>query len=396
MRWTILGVGLLLAVLGSAGTAALVTVARRSLVEAISRRLRGAEESFEWLAETEQLVVAGMAVSSLGVAMVGATIPGLFVGVTVTQLAALSLFLVVPAMLLGGYLLPRWLTAPRASMVVAGVRPLLRGCRALLQLVLPSEPHAGSEDVQALAREGSASGLGSGEELAMVGGVMSFAERPVREVMTPRTDVTAVAEDVSYDAALGIFSSSGYSRLPVYRDTLDEIVGMLHAFDLFKLAPGDPLPLRPVVHAPESRASADLLVDMQRERRHLTVVLDEFGGTAGIVTLEDLLEALVGEISDEDDAEVVAPQVAAGLLELEGAEPVSEVAEHFGVVLPEGGASSLAGLVVEQLGRIPLPGERFTVAGLEIDVIAATPTRIERLIVRRVRPRAGELDRGTR
>lgn len=388
--------GLVLAVLGSAGTAALVTVARVSLTEALSRRLRGSDESFAWLAETERLVMAGMAVSSLGVAMVGTTIPGLFAGVTVPQLAGLLLFLVVPALLLGGYLLPRWLTAPRAAAISAVVRPPLRAANALLQLVLPSEPHAGSEDVQAIAREGNASGLGSGEELAMVGGVMNFAERPVREFMTPRTDIVAVADDVAHADALATFAASGYSRLPVYRGNLDEIIGMVHAFDLFKLAPGDPLPLRPVVHAPESRAAIDLLVDMQRERRHLTVVLDEFGGTAGIVTLEDLLEALVGEISDEDDAEIVTPSAMAGLLELEGMEPVAEVAEHFGVSLPTSGASTIAGLVIDRLGRIPLAGERFELAGLEIDVIAATPTRIDRLLVRRLPPAAVDLERSSR
>src|SRR6185369_1580494 len=120
------------------------------------------------------------------------------------------------------------------------------------------------------------------------------------EVMTPRTELVAISEEAAGDEVRQAFIQSGYTRVPVYRGTLDEIVGMVHAFDLFRLSPGDPLPIRPVAVAPAGRPCGDVLLDMQRERRHLAVVLDEFGGTLGIVTLEDLLEAMVGEIVDED------------------------------------------------------------------------------------------------
>ena len=140
----------------------------------------------------------------------------------------------------------------------------------------------------------------------LVGGVMAFSARPVREVMTPRTDIVAIEENAPLDEIRLVFAHSGYSRIPVFRETLDDIIGMLHAFDLFKLQPGDPLPVRPVAVTPASRSCGDLLLDMQRERRHLAVVLDEFGGTLGIATLEDLLEELVGEIFDEHDEEVQA------------------------------------------------------------------------------------------
>ena len=133
---------------------------------------------------------------------------------------------------------------------------------------------------------------------------MAFSVRPVREVMTPRTDIVAIDEHAALDDIRMVFAQSGYSRIPVFRETLDDIIGMLHAFDLFRLQPGDPLPVRPVAVTPASRSCGDLLLDMQRERRHLAVVLDEFGGTLGIATLEDLLEELVGEIFDEHDDEV--------------------------------------------------------------------------------------------
>jgi CBS domain containing-hemolysin-like protein len=151
--------------------------------------------------------------------------------------------------------------------------------------------------------------------------------------------------------------------------------------------------VRPVAHAPESRPAADLLLDMQRERRHFAVVMDEFGGTAGIVTLENLLEALVGEISDEDDAEPVPDEAEPEWLDVDGADPGERVAEHFGVTLPESAATSFAGLIVERLGRIPRVGERFRVAGLDVDVLAASPARIERMVVRPRTPAAVPLDR---
>jgi CBS domain containing-hemolysin-like protein len=229
----------------------------------------------------------------------------------------------------------------------------------------------------------------------MVGGVMTFAERPVRDVMTPRTDVVAIAQDAPRSQVTAIFTESGYTRLPVYRNTLDEIVGMVHAFDLFKRQPDDPLPLRPVSFAPSLRPAGDLLLDMQRERQHFAVVVDEFGGTAGIVTLEDLLETLIGEISD-GDAAATPPMVTSGvLLEVDGSVAPATVAEHFGVDLDAGGAASLGGLLAERAGRIPATGERFTLSGLDIDVLQATPVRVERLLVRRADVSRRSLDRLT-
>jgi putative hemolysin len=149
-----------------------------------------------------------------------------------------------------------------------------------------------------------------------------------------------------------------------------------------------------VAVAPASRSCGDLLLDMQRERRHLAVVLDEFGGSLGIATLEDLLEELVGEIFDEHDEEA---QPAAGapvvLFETDGATPVAAIEERFEVHLPPGDATTIGGRLAELAGRIPGAGERFTVQGLEFDVLQASPTRIERLIIRPTPPLAVPLAR---
>lgn len=385
MSWLLMLAGLAIAVIGSAGAVALVTTARAALAEAIARRLRGGDESLAWLANTENLVVAATAGTSLGVTMVGVAIPAILGRVTLPTFAVLAILVVVPTTLFGGYLIPRWLTVPRAGRVVEALAPALSVWRAMLVLVLPAGRHAATEDVRHLAREGTANGLDEGGELVMVGGVMTFAERPVREVMTPRTDVIAVAENLGYEAVQATFAESGYTRLPVYRDTLDEIIGMVHAFDVFKLRRDERFPIRPVSHAPEQRMAGDLLLDMQRERRHLAVVVDEFGGTAGIVTLEDLLEALVGEIADEDDDATDAPDQALSpdLFEADGTTTVREIEEHFELLLPEGEAASLAGRLMELSGRIPQAGERFVVGGLEVDILGGTAVRLERLLVRR-------------
>lgn len=383
MIWLVVAVGFAVAVFGAMAGAALITVSRAELTRAVGRRLRGAAPSLGWLAQVDADLTAASATTALGVLLVGAALPGLLAGSDATRLVALLALVGVPLVLLGAYLVPRWLTQPRAQTVARRVMPVLRPWSRVLALVLPARVATRATDLRSIWREGAAAGLRADDELVMVGGVMAFSVRPVREVMTPRTDIVAIDESSALDDIRQVFAQSGYSRIPVIRGTLDDIVGMLHAFDLFKLQPGDPLPVRPVAVTPGSRACGDLLLDMQRERRHFAVVIDEFGGTLGIATLEDLLEELVGEIFDEHDEEVRA-QSATGpvIFETDGNVPPEAIEERFDVVLPRGRSTTVAGLLVEWAGRIPNAGERFLVRGLEFDVIQASPTRIERLLIR--------------
>jgi CBS domain containing-hemolysin-like protein len=231
------------------------------------------------------------------------------------------------------------------------------------------------------------------EEIIVLAGVLTFTERTVREVMTRRTDIVALDEaTVALDAAV-LFRESGYSRLPVYRESLDHITGMTYVFDLLKVGAGERLPIRPVLAVPATRRCADLLFDMQRERRQLAVVLDEFGGTAGMVTLEDLLEELVGEISDETDAAAQESGLEADLLEVDGQVAVQEIATRFGVTLP-GGRETVGGVLATALGRIPRTGERIVLDGLEFDILRASPTRVERLVVRLAAQRQATVVKG--
>jgi CBS domain containing-hemolysin-like protein len=385
--------GVAITMFGAAYELSLLAVSRAQLTEAITRRLRGAEEPLVWPAETERDLGVAAATTSLGVVLLGAVFPAVFAGESVVQLLLLLLLLAVPFTLLSGYLLPRWLSHGRADRTVALLRPLFRPWGALLRVVLPA-PTPGTGDLGALGRESAAVLPETTAEMAMVGGVMTFALRPVRDVMTPRTDLVAVAEGARIEEIAATFADSGYSRLPVFRETVDEIVGMVHAFDLFKLQPGDAVPVRPVALAPASRNCGDLLVDMQRERRHLAVVLDEFGGTLGIVTLEDLLTALVGEIYDEDEASPGEPEaIRPPFLEADGSLAVTELEERLGVTFPAGSASTVGGRLAEIAGRIPASGERLRLGSLECDILTASPTRVERLIVRPAAPTVVYLDR---
>jgi putative hemolysin len=398
MIWLALAIGVAVAAFGATAGAALLMVSRTELTRAVGRRLRGAAPSLAWLNQIDYYLTAASATTSLGVLLIGAVIPAVLAsaGAGTPRLVVILALLAVPLVLITAYLVPRWLTRLRAESVADRVIPVLRPWSHLLGLLLPARVATRPTDFRAIWREGAAVGLRVDDEMAMVGGVMAFSVRPVREVMTPRTEIVAIEENAPLEDIRLVFAQSGYSRLPVFRGTLDEIVGMVHAFDLFKLEPGDPLPVRPVAVTPGSRSCGDLLLDMQRERRHLAVVLDEFGGSLGIATLEDLLEELVGEIFDEHDEEVRDATVPVTvLIETDGNLPLEAVEERFGVSLPSGRSTTVAGLLVEWAGRIPNAGERFTLRGLEFDVLQATPTRIERLVIRSDSARTVPLQPGT-
>lgn len=394
MIWIAVLAGFLLTVFGATAGGALIALSRTELARAVSRRLRGGSASMDSLGQIDFYLTAASATTSLGVLLLGAAIPAVFVGSGAVRSLLLLVLVAVPVVLFSGYFVPRWVTQSLPGGIADSLVPLLRRWAGVLRVVLPVRPAARPHDLRSIWREGAAVGIGQDDELLMVGGVMSFSQRPVREVMTPRTDIVAIPEDAALEDIRLVFAQSGYSRIPVYRGTLDEIVGMLHAFDLFKLRPGDPLPVRPVAVAPASRSCGDLLLDMQRERRHLAVVLDEFGGTLGIATLEDLLEELVGEIFDEHDEEAQAPPgTSSAVFEADGATPAGAIEERFEITLPAGQATTIGGRIAELAGRIPAAGERFTVQGLEFDVLQASPTRIERLTIRPAPPPAVPLAR---
>src|SRR6266480_141733 len=238
----------------------------------------------------------------------------------------------------------------------------------------------------ALLTSADTDALATTDEMAVVSGVLAFADRPVRELMTPRTAIVAFPEGILTAEAAHVLQQSGYSRYPVYRGSLDEVVGVAHTLDLLGRQPEDPIRVRPPLTIPGTMRAGDLMLEMQRGGQHLAVVLDEFGGTAGLVTFEDLLRDLVSELFEPTSS---APDVTR-VVEVEGTAPATELGEQLGVPLVTagpagggGGAQPVGGLPIQALGRIPRAGERFTLKGLEFDVLAASATRVERIAVRR-------------
>lgn len=240
----------------------------------------------------------------------------------------------------------------------------------------------------------------SDAERAMLVNLLEFGELRVDDVMVPRADVVAVEESTSIDEVVAMVREQGHSRLPVYRETLDDVVGMIHVRDLLNgwgaEPPGPSLTslLRQVLFVPPSMPVIDLLVKMRTARIHMALVVDEYGGIDGLATIEDLVEPIVGEIWDEHDTEDAANLVErpGGMLEASARTTVEELEERTGIdLLPEDreeDIDTLGGLVVDLLGRVPVRGELIRHdSGLEFEVMDADPRRIKRLRIRGVPPR---------
>jgi CBS domain containing-hemolysin-like protein len=224
-------------------------------------------------------------------------------------------------------------------------------------------------------------------EEAFLDAVVEFATKIVREVMVPRTDMICLEDTVEIAEAVDVVRSSGCSRLPVFHDTLDDIRGVLYAKDLLVCVGADECPTgvaglaREPYFVPETKPVDELLVEMRQRKVHMALVADEYGGTAGLVTIEDLLEEIVGEIFDEyDRAEPMVTELEDGSLLLDARVPIDDFNDLLGTAI-ELEADSIGGLFVELAGKIPVPGESIEVEGVRITAREVEGTRIRRLLV---------------
>src|SRR5215469_5475549 len=227
----------------------------------------------------------------------------------------------------------------------------------------------------------------SQDERRIVGEVFDAGKRQIREVLRPRTEVEFLSAGITIGQAAQIAASVPYSRLPVYQDSYDNVIGFVHIRDL--LGPGAPdrstlvtQVVRPIKFLPISKTVLSALSEMRRERAHMAIVVDEYGGTAGIVTLEDLVEELIGDITDEyDTAQAAATKLPRGEVEVDGLLNLDEFAEQTGIELPEGPYETVAGYVLAALGELPAPGDSVKVPGYTITVTEMDLRRIARLRV---------------
>ena len=261
-----------------------------------------------------------------------------------------------------------WLAVPfRGYVAVLGpvinvLRFIARGGLVLFG-IQPRDDLSGvhtAEEIGAMIAESAKGGLLEGFKERLLSGAIELGDRDAGSAMVPRTEMQALPITATPEEIEATVDQTGHSRFPVYRTDIDEVVGFVHAKDLLKVAPAErsrPLSaglIRPMVIVPESRKLRPLLLDMRRERLHFGLVIDEHGGTAGIVTLEDVLEELVGEIRDEYDVGELGVQRLSGERYLvPGSLRIDEAAARLGVDLPDGEYETVSGFLMEQLGRIP-------------------------------------------
>jgi len=246
------------------------------------------------------------------------------------------------------------------------------------------------EEVKILLLEGLQHGVFEPSEHKLIHSVFEFADTVARNAMTPRTEMVAVEINSSPEEILKVAGIEQYSRLPVYEENLDNIRGLIHVRDLLNVFQNKGLIIvkdimRPPFFVPDSKKISEVLKDMQKRKTHMAIVLDEFGGTAGLITLEDILEEIVGEIQDEYDVEENEIIMKAdGSAIVEASVDAETICERFNVSRPDGDYESIAGMVINTLGHLPIMEESVEIAGLKITVIEKDGHRIKRLKVAKV------------
>ncbi|HEV8265964.1 MAG TPA: hemolysin family protein [Gemmatimonadales bacterium] len=384
--------GLLLAGVAAAVGVAAAAVSQVELTRWVAYKLRGSGGAAGLLQNPGRVLATANTITTLGVLLAAGAVPALLAATTPTFLGVFTVAAGVPLFISAAYLVPRVVGRRWAEPLVARAVPWMERAGRVLAPFIPRREASTRTTLAALLSSADTDALAATDEMAVVSGVLAFADRPVRELMTPRTAIVAIPEGMLAAEAAHVFQQSGYSRYPVYRGSLDEVIGVGHTLDLLKLQPEDPVPVRPALLVPATTRAADLMLEMQRGGGHLAVVLDEHGGTAGLITFEDLLKELVGEIFEGPEPGV-APPPAARIVELEGSTPLAALEEQLGVRLDVRGVQTIGGLLIQLLGRIPRAGGRFVYKGLEFDILAATATRVERVAVRPGPVRSQSLER---
>jgi CBS domain containing-hemolysin-like protein len=383
-----------------------------------ARLARRAVQSLDRYISATQL---GITLASLGLGWIGepalaGLIEGAFRGLpapadaiaTHAVAAAIAFAIITTLHIVLGELVPKalallypeavsvWLAAPLMGFAWVMALPiaLLNGsANRLLRLVGIRAPQEAErlhspEEIRILVEQSEEGGKLLREEARLLEGVFEFSEKTAQEVMTPRTEVVALQADLTVEQAADEVARERRSRYPVFVESLDDIVGVVHAKDILtalRAGPGQAVRaiMRPPPFVPGTREVEDVLADMKRLNTHIAVVLDEYGGTAGIVTMEDLIEEIVGPIYDEHDPQERRPAPAAGPGQLDGAMPISNFNAEYDAELDDTDYTTLGGFVFGQLGRLPRPGDRVASNGFVFEVAEMDGRRVKRLRLHR-------------
>lgn len=234
------------------------------------------------------------------------------------------------------------------------------------------------QEIQMLVRESQEAGLVNESETDILTRIIELGDQRVYEVMRPRTDIVGVEISSTLNEVLQVFIDSGYSKIPVYEDNLDNIKGVVLAYDLFKNPPNLEAVMRPVIFVPDTKKSTEMLKEFSTKRVSFAVAVDEFGGTAGILTMEDIIEELLGEIRDEFDTDdEICRNVGENTYLIGGKVEIDYINDELNLNIPEGDYATIGGYITSNIGRIPLQGENLTIDRYKIHIIRSAQIRIE-------------------
>jgi putative hemolysin len=330
----------------------------------------------------------------------------------------IAFFIALVLTLLFRQFIPRMLSASNPERTLLSLLPLYRPFYGALSLVVTprqvaaersrrgGDPHVtqtaseGAEsddddnggDIQALIDVGEEEGILEEEERERIQSIIEYGETLAGEVMTPRTEIVALPLATTVREARDVMVESKYSRLPVYRGQIDDVVGIIYVRDLLACwaegREGDPIEplLRPAYFVPETKSVDELFEEMQKVHVQLALVIDEYGGLAGLLTVEDILEEIVGEIEDEDiEGEEVVEIVEGddGYYDVLGSTEVGKIERLFDLEIEDDDFTTIAGLVINESGRVPAPGTLLSLRGLDVEVLEADERRVNRLRLRR-------------
>ena len=407
MPLLLLALGLLASAVFSAVETAIVSANRTRLSHRAQEGDGAAARTLRFLDDPRRLFGATLVGNNLATVFVG-TLATLWVshrfGESAVPWAVLALTVLL---LVVGEIVPKSIARAQADRLVlilsgplesfdAAMRPLVvavtAASTALLRLfgvrTSPTRGAMSRQDFQLLLDESEETGQVAPGQGRILSRVLDFGETTVAEVMRPRTDIVAVETGTLVREAIQLVEETGFTRIPAYRGNPDQIVGFVHLFDLLK-TPGIGLPvdglLRPIGFVPEGKPCDELLREMRARHRPIMIVVDEYGGTAGLVTIEDLVEELVGDIKNEEEsAHVPIRHEGPNRWTADGTTRVFDVNEALDLELPEGDYETLGGLVIERLGRIPAVGESIQAGSVRLEVLAADKRRVLQVAIVRL------------
>ncbi len=245
------------------------------------------------------------------------------------------------------------------------------------------------KEIQQIIDEGEQRGLISEDEGEMIQGIFSFRDTIAREIMVPRTDTVYAEAETKLTEIIRIIIESGHSRIPIYQDNIDNIVGTLHAKDLLPFWGTEDIAIREIMRSPyfipETKKISEVLKDLRDNKSHMAIVIDEYGGTAGILTLEDIIEEIIGEIMDEyDDEQKLIIEHEDGSIIVNARLDVDKLEDFLQIELPEGDFESVGGFIISLIGKVAEVNEKILYNDIEILIEAATNRKIDRVRIRKL------------